>query len=104
MQNHTDMLIFHTAICAGASQIATDGRRELDVLVATPSLRSGIEVSMSIGSILLAIFTGIAMNFARCCKNWATWSRQVLSVIRVARDRWFFWATTLTAGRRFARR
>ena len=36
VKNHTDMLIFHTAICAGASQIATDGRRELDVLVATP--------------------------------------------------------------------
>ena len=42
VKNHTDMLIFHTAICAGASQIATDGRRELDVLVATPSLRSGM--------------------------------------------------------------
>ncbi len=40
------MLIFHTAICAGASQIATDGRRELDVLVATPSLRSGMEINM----------------------------------------------------------
>jgi hypothetical protein len=40
------MLIFHTAICAGASQIATDGRRELDVLVATPSLRSGMEISV----------------------------------------------------------
>ena len=46
MKNHTDMLIFHTAICAGASQIATDGRRELDVLVATPSLRSGMEINM----------------------------------------------------------
>ena len=46
MKNHTDMLIFHTAICAGASQIATDGRRELDVLVATPSLRSGMEIIM----------------------------------------------------------
>ena len=46
MKNHTDMLIFHTAICAGASQIATDGRRELDVLVATPSLRSGMEDNM----------------------------------------------------------
>ena len=44
VKNHIDMLIFHTAICAGASQIATDGRRELDVLVATPSLRSGMEV------------------------------------------------------------
>ena len=42
------MLIFHTAICAGASQIATDGRRELDVLVATPSLRSGMEIKMDI--------------------------------------------------------
>ncbi len=47
VKNHTDMLIFHTAICAGASQIATDGRRELDVLVATPSLRSGMDISMS---------------------------------------------------------
>ena len=46
MKNHTDMLIFHTAICAGASQIATDGRRELNVLVATPSLRSGMEITM----------------------------------------------------------
>ncbi len=46
VKNHTDMLIFHTAICAGASQIATDGRRELDVLVATPSLRSGMEITM----------------------------------------------------------
>ena len=46
MKNHTDMLIFHTAICVGASQIATDGRRELDVLVATPSLRSGMEDDM----------------------------------------------------------
>ena len=45
MKNHIDMLIFHTAICAGASQIATDGRRELDVLVATPSLRSGMETN-----------------------------------------------------------
>ena len=26
VKKHTDMLIFHTAICAGASQIATDGR------------------------------------------------------------------------------
>ena len=48
MKNHTDMLIFHTAICAGASQIATDGRRELDVLVATPSLRSGMEDNMTV--------------------------------------------------------
>ncbi len=47
MKNHTDMLIFYTAICAGTSQIATDGRRELDVLVATPSLRSGMEVNMT---------------------------------------------------------
>ena len=46
MKNHIDMLIFHTAICAGASQIATDGRREPDVLVATPSLRSGMEINM----------------------------------------------------------
>ena len=46
VKNHTDMLIFHTAICAGASQIATDGRREPDVLVATPSLRSGMEISV----------------------------------------------------------
>ena len=45
VKNHTDMLIFHTAICAGASQIAIDGRREPDVLVATPSLRSGIEIN-----------------------------------------------------------
>ena len=37
VKNHIDMLIFHTAICAGASQIATDGRRELDVL----TLRNG---------------------------------------------------------------
>lgn len=44
------MLIFHTAICVGASQIATDGRRELDVLVATPSLRSGMEVNMKKGN------------------------------------------------------
>ncbi len=43
MKNHTDVLIFHTGICAGASQIPIDGRRELDVLVATPSLRSGME-------------------------------------------------------------
>ena len=42
MKKHIDMLFFHTAICAGASQIATDGRRELDVLVATPSVRSGM--------------------------------------------------------------
>ena len=48
VKNHIDMLIFHTAICAGASQIATDGRRELDVLVATPSLRSGMEVNKQI--------------------------------------------------------
>ena len=46
MKNHTDVLIFHTGICAGASQIATDGRRELDVLIATPSLRSGMEETM----------------------------------------------------------
>ncbi len=43
VKNHTDMLIFHTAICAGASQIAPDGRHELDIRVATPSLRSGME-------------------------------------------------------------
>ena len=29
MKNHTDMLIFHTALCAGASQIALDGRMEI---------------------------------------------------------------------------
>ena len=57
------MLIFHTAICAGASQIATDGRREPDVLVATPSLRSGMEVNMriSVGMLLFALFdSGVA--------------------------------------------
>ena len=28
VKNHIDMLIFHTAICAGASQISPDGRTE----------------------------------------------------------------------------
>ncbi len=39
MKNHTDMPIFHTAICAGASQIAT------------PSLRSGMEDNMFGGDV-----------------------------------------------------
>ncbi len=30
MKNHTDVLIFHTAVCAGASQISLDGRRKLE--------------------------------------------------------------------------
>ena len=43
VKNRIEMPIFHTAICAGASQIAPDGRHELDIRVATPSLRSGME-------------------------------------------------------------
>ena len=53
------MLIFHTAICAGASQIATDGRRELDVLVATPSILSGMEVSVKNHIDMLIFHTAI---------------------------------------------
>ena len=62
VKNHTDMLIFHTAICAGASQIATDGRRELDVLVATPSLRSEMEVNM--WQVILIPFLGTSLGAA----------------------------------------
>lgn len=29
MKNHIDTMIFRTSICAGASQIAIDGRREI---------------------------------------------------------------------------
>ncbi len=29
MKDHVDTMIFHTSICAGASQIAIDGRREI---------------------------------------------------------------------------
>lgn len=43
MKNHTDVLIFHTAICAGASQISLDGRRESDIRVAPSRKRSGLE-------------------------------------------------------------
>ena len=43
VKNRIEMPIFRTAVCAGASQIAPDGRHELDIRVATPSLRSGME-------------------------------------------------------------
>ncbi len=46
MKNHTDVLIFHTAICAGASQISLDGRRKLEICVAPPRKRSGMEIRM----------------------------------------------------------
>ena len=43
MKNHADAMIFHTAICAGASQISSDGGRKLDICVATSrkTLRNG---------------------------------------------------------------
>ncbi len=47
MKNHTDVLIFHTAICAGASQISPDGRRKLEICVAPSRKRSGMEIKMA---------------------------------------------------------
>ena len=46
MKNHTDVLIFHTAICVGASQISPDGRRKLEICVAPSRKRSGMEKFM----------------------------------------------------------
>ncbi|MCH5269082.1 MAG: hypothetical protein J1E62_12200 [Lachnospiraceae bacterium] len=46
MKNHTDVLIFHTAICVGASQIALDGRCESDIRIAPSRKRSGMEIFM----------------------------------------------------------
>ncbi|NBH84637.1 hypothetical protein D7X88_16055 [bacterium C-53] len=48
MKNHTDVLIFHTAICAGASQISLDGRRKLKICVALSHKRSGMEIFMTL--------------------------------------------------------
>ena len=46
MKNHADALIFQSAICAGASQISLDGRRESDIRVAPSRKRSGMGISM----------------------------------------------------------
>ncbi len=44
MKNKLDSLLFHTAICEGASQISLDGRREIkDFLVAPSQKCSGME-------------------------------------------------------------
>ncbi|EOS77138.1 hypothetical protein C819_01164 [Lachnospiraceae bacterium 10-1] len=47
MKNHTDVLIFHTTICAGASQISLDGRRKLEICVAPSHKRFGMEMKMN---------------------------------------------------------
>ncbi len=47
VKNHTDVLIFHTAICAGASQISLDGRRKLEICVAPSRKRFGMEIKMT---------------------------------------------------------
>ena len=41
------MLIFHAAICAGASQISLDGRRKLEICVVLSHKRSGMEFNMT---------------------------------------------------------
>ena len=46
MKNHADALIFQSAICAGASQISLDGRRESDIRVAPSRKRSGMGISV----------------------------------------------------------
>ena len=46
MENHTDVLIFHTAICAGASQISPDGSRKSEICGAPSRKRSGMEIKM----------------------------------------------------------
>ena len=46
VKNHTDELIFHTAICAGASQISLDATIEIafaNFYCAIPTLRFGME-------------------------------------------------------------
>ena len=45
MKNHIDMLIFHTAICAGASQMSFDGEQKLhsQISVRPVAKRSGME-------------------------------------------------------------
>lgn len=52
MKNNADAIIFHTAICAGASQISLDGRRKFEVCAAPSGkmLRNGEENVDHIGS------------------------------------------------------
>ena len=50
VKNHTDVLIFHTAICAGASQISSDGRREFEIRVAPSHECSGIRIRMTVNN------------------------------------------------------
>ncbi len=52
MKNHTDVLIFHTAICAGASQISPDGRRKFEICVAPSRKRSGMGIRMRIVNLI----------------------------------------------------
>ena len=49
MKNHTDVLIFHTAFCAEASQKSLDATTEIayaNFCCAIPTLRFGMEISM----------------------------------------------------------
>ena len=49
MKNHTDVLIFHTQICAGASQICLMADANLKFASPRRVKRSGMEVVMEIG-------------------------------------------------------
>ncbi len=69
MKNHTDVLIFHTAFCAGASQISLDGRRKLEICVAPSRKRSGMEINMKKALVIGAGPAGLTAAYELLTKS-----------------------------------
>jgi len=69
VKNHTDVLIFHTAFCAGASQISLDGRRKLEICVAPSRKRSGMEINMKKALVIGAGPAGLTAAYELLTKS-----------------------------------
>ena len=57
MKNHTDVLVFHTAFCAEASQRSLDATTEIayaNFCCAIPTQRFGMEISMRFDNHIIA--------------------------------------------------
>ncbi len=83
MKNHTGVLIFRTAICAGASQISLDGRHKLEICVASSHKRSGMEIFMTFSGLewywwlVIVVVLAISIPFKiKFMKWWSKWEQE----------------------------
>ncbi len=89
MKNKLDSLLFHTSICAGASQIDFDGRREIKDFLVTPSHKcSGMGISMNKksmrGSIERKIMALVLFMAAASIVSIVFLAKQMTSIINIS--------------------